>query len=317
MPHKIIQPDGTAPNRHGLIGVWGLSLLLHGVFVFMLLSMKIHSPSNHVILSSIIPVSLIEERPTPMRPVSVKKYKNISSRLPNDRIAVAPKKAPVVSEKTDPSTVTSDIKIIEAPREVYEPNRETNFETNIERNNTEDIKADTETQTKPETEVIIADLNSSIFSNRNTSSKPENEFGFWQLKPDDSENHLKADHLKNFQKQVFCEQAIKQMDLSINRAVKPCHRPAFKVPDEGLLKSGYCRVEYDINLKGRPENIDVIQCTNEQLRKPSIKAVKGWYFFPKVHDGKTEYHYDQATKLTLRVSDQHGNLLNADLLLNE
>ena len=77
MPLKIIQPDDTTPNRHGLIGIWGLSLLLHGVFVFMLLSMKIHSPSNQVILSSIIPVSLIKERSTPTQPVSVKKDKNI------------------------------------------------------------------------------------------------------------------------------------------------------------------------------------------------------------------------------------------------
>ena len=160
-------------------------------------------------------------------------------------------------------------------------------------------------------------MNSSVFSNRNSSSKPENEFGIWQLKPDDSENHLKADHLKNFQKQVSCEHAIRNQDLSVDRETTPCHISPIIQPEAGFLKSGFCRVSYDVDSQGHTRNIDVLKCTNEEIRAPSLQAVKRWRFFPKVENGKTEYYYERVTKLEVQVSDQHGNLLNADLLLNE
>lgn len=296
MPHKTIQPAISVPNLHRKMLSWGIALFLHGLFFSLTLTMTLSERSSKPI--EFISLNLVETRsnpspklsslPPPRKPIKPqKKQINQNTEVINNNRAK-------LAEKIETKTSADHRKPVE-PITVYKKSSTTN----------------------PVIETIDSTSISDFAINSNPIPEPKNNHGIWQLKTGTSEEHLKPGVIKTLRQKASCERSIKQMDLSINRAVKPCHRPGFKVPEEGFLKSGYCRVKYDINLKGRPENIDVLQCTNEKLRNASIKAVKGWYYFPKVHSGKTEYHYDRVTKLTLQVSDQHGNLLNADLLIDQ
>lgn len=70
----------------------------------------------------------------------------------------------------------------------------------------------------------------------------------------------------------------------IDRNAKPLVRITMKKPDE-IIESGYCKLRFDVNVDGRPENIDVLECSSPLFAKPSTASLPKWKYMNSRSDG--------------------------------
>lgn len=73
--------------------------------------------------------------------------------------------------------------------------------------------------------------------------------------------------------------------------------------------SGYCRVSFDISAEGQPYNVSTLDCTNRQLKAPSIKSVQKWKYTPKILDGRPVSRAGLQTTIQFKLQDERGRLL--------
>ena len=87
--------------------------------------------------------------------------------------------------------------------------------------------------------------------------------------------------------------------------VPPIFPPRFLQGDN----SGHCHVAFDVDTTGQPINIDPIYCTDDILRKETIKAVGKWRYSPKVVAGEFVIREDVNSRITYDLRDECGRPL--------
>jgi len=88
-----------------------------------------------------------------------------------------------------------------------------------------------------------------------------------------------------------------------NRRISPPPIPARFLQGD---HSGYCRVQFDIDDNGRPENVETTICTDQRLRKASTQAVRKWQYNTGVQPIKRK---GVETTIRFNVLDEKGRLL--------
>ncbi|MGJ8558836.1 MAG: energy transducer TonB [Litorimonas sp.] len=78
-----------------------------------------------------------------------------------------------------------------------------------------------------------------------------------------------------------------------------------KAPDSfSSSESAYCCVTFNVNIKGRAENIETSYCTNSRFSKKSRKALKSWRFEPAFKDGIPVMRTGATTTIVSTSTDQ-------------
>lgn len=88
--------------------------------------------------------------------------------------------------------------------------------------------------------------------------------------------------------------------------------PLVRIPPlfpKGAVKSGHCKIRYEVNAKGETQNIIVSDCTDKMFNRPSLKAVQKWRHYLKIVDGEAVPFKAKPTTITYRLHDEHGVLI--------
>ncbi len=75
------------------------------------------------------------------------------------------------------------------------------------------------------------------------------------------------------------------------------------MPREAVLNNitGYVIVEYDINKKGKPKSIKIVESTNEIFNRPTIKSVYKYLYLPTIEKGKVIETNGVRSKITFQI----------------
>jgi len=108
--------------------------------------------------------------------------------------------------------------------------------------------------------------------------------------------------LSLYMPQVDFEVSTRHDPVPHSRRISPKIPPRFLVGNH----SGYCKLRFDLSETGRPENIEVVICTDEILRDASIKSVRKWQYGVTDKDAK---RIGVKTTVRFDLMDENGVLL--------
>ena len=74
-------------------------------------------------------------------------------------------------------------------------------------------------------------------------------------------------------------------------------------------KSMRCRVDFDIDAKGKPENLEAHNCTVDRFGEAAIKTVKKWRYFPKIENGVAVPRPNWTSGVELRLLDENNKII--------
>lgn len=74
-------------------------------------------------------------------------------------------------------------------------------------------------------------------------------------------------------------------------------------------KSMRCQVDFDINAKGKPENLEAHNCTEDRFGEVAIKTVKKWRYFPKIENGVAVPRPNWTSGVRFQLLDENGKLI--------
>ncbi len=74
-------------------------------------------------------------------------------------------------------------------------------------------------------------------------------------------------------------------------------------------KSGHCKVRFDVSPEGQPFNVDTYYCSTNVFKRATTKNVQRWKYNPKIVDGRPTSRKGVETKITFRLTDEHGNII--------
>ena len=99
--------------------------------------------------------------------------------------------------------------------------------------------------------------------------------------------------------------------VSIQKEVTPIFRipPVFPARFMQGNVSGYCRVRLAVSPAGKPFNVEITLCTNDQLRKPTIRSVQKWNYAPQVEDGRPVSRTGLETTIRFDLTGEDGKVL--------
>lgn len=75
-------------------------------------------------------------------------------------------------------------------------------------------------------------------------------------------------------------------------------------------RSGHCTIQFDVLETGWVANERTVSCTQPLFAKASLSAIKMWYYVPKTQRGQTLRTTDFETKITFRLTDEFGVLID-------
>ena len=88
----------------------------------------------------------------------------------------------------------------------------------------------------------------------------------------------------------------------------PLKRVPPKMPSSART-SGHVYVKFNVNDKGKPENIRVVSSSKSMFEKSAIRSVEKWKFSKITLGVDPKNRKDIITKITYRLSDRSGNII--------
>jgi len=74
-------------------------------------------------------------------------------------------------------------------------------------------------------------------------------------------------------------------------------------------KSGRCMVDFDINILGETENIEIVSCSDDVFAKSSIRNVKKMKFYPKMENGVAVPRLNWRKSIRFAIVDENGTYI--------
>ena len=74
-------------------------------------------------------------------------------------------------------------------------------------------------------------------------------------------------------------------------------------------KSGHCRVKFNVDKRGIPQDIVATYCSEALFKDASIESVAKWKFNPKIVDGRPTKRVGVESKITFRFTDDRGKII--------
>jgi len=93
-----------------------------------------------------------------------------------------------------------------------------------------------------------------------------------------------------------------------NTGAKPLVRIAAVMPPRAE-KSGHCKVRFDVSPQGATFNIQTTYCSERIFERPTIKAVEGWKYSPKIRSGVAVTRTGVESTMSFNLTDEHGNII--------
>lgn len=86
-------------------------------------------------------------------------------------------------------------------------------------------------------------------------------------------------------------------------------QPLVRIPPimpKNAVKSGRCKLRFDVNRLGQPENILAQFCTEKLLERAAVESVEKWKYRPKIVDGRQKARTGVETTVRFIVTDTNG-----------
>ncbi len=115
------------------------------------------------------------------------------------------------------------------------------------------------------------------------------------------------DDTTKLMEQFNCYQAFQKSE-KIDRDAKPCLRTPPHLPLQ-IRRSGHCIISLDVSATGKPQNVKVKSCTDKVLKANSLRAVKEWYYTPKVEGGVAVMQTGLVERIRYRLDNGKGKVL--------
>ncbi len=74
-------------------------------------------------------------------------------------------------------------------------------------------------------------------------------------------------------------------------------------------KSGHCIIGFDVGANGQTLNVKVKSCSDKIFKQASLKAVKDWYYTPKVEGGIAVEQTGLEEKIRFVLDNGKGKVL--------
>lgn len=87
------------------------------------------------------------------------------------------------------------------------------------------------------------------------------------------------------------------------------------VMPEQANRSGHCMIQFDVLETGWVTNERTVSCTQPLFAKASLSAIQMWYYVPKTQRGQTLRTTGFETKITFRLTDESGVLIDENGVL--
>jgi len=89
---------------------------------------------------------------------------------------------------------------------------------------------------------------------------------------------------------------------------QPCYRPKSEAPKSLRRKklSYKCEVEFDLDVTGKTENIQITNCPEKKLYNLTLKNVQYWRYVPKTEAGKAVTVKGLRSNISYIYSDKYG-----------
>lgn len=89
----------------------------------------------------------------------------------------------------------------------------------------------------------------------------------------------------------------------------PCVRMPARMP-LNATRSGHCRLQFDVLATGWVANAQALSCTEPMFEVPALAAMNWWYYIPLTQRGQTLPAIAVETKMTFRLVDEVGRLID-------
>ena len=89
-------------------------------------------------------------------------------------------------------------------------------------------------------------------------------------------------------------------------------QPLVRVPPvmpKNAKKSGYCKLRFNVDFLGQPENVVAKFCTEKLFERAAIESVEKWKYNPKIVDGRQLARFGTESRVDFRVTDNRGNII--------
>ena len=73
-----------------------------------------------------------------------------------------------------------------------------------------------------------------------------------------------------------------------------------------VRRSGWVRVEFDVRPNGRPENIELVDSSEELFVKPALESVERWLFPPGMPEADRKGLRNQ---ITFQLNSERGEII--------
>lgn len=304
-PYKITQVQKMLPGSLNPLGLTlGISLFLHGLFVFIFMiqpSLSKSSPSKPYPSDVFVPVSVVNAKSAPAYGEDGDGVEEVEKGLvPPPPTANPP---PVASP---PPAAPSETFI---PDELAEETAPKTAEASLDENLSLELKLDTTSQRDEER---IALTQPSYEPNYESSYQPSYQpknFGKWDISKSLVKSGTSGLQQGEPNSPISCYAAIRAQDLSRNQEARPCFRDPRIFPKKAK-RSGYCEVLHDINTFGKVENVQVNFCSNEIFRSNTMAAAKTWYYFPKVNKGRPVKQQGYKVRFNYNLRNPYGEIIS-------
>ncbi|MGB6319489.1 MAG: hypothetical protein WBG08_12685 [Litorimonas sp.] len=109
-----------------------------------------------------------------------------------------------------------------------------------------------------------------------------------------------------------CEAAFEAiLAAHTERDAEPCHRAAPIMPFEATT-SGVCRVVFNTSRSGEPIDVQTEACTDQVFCEATTEAVNRFIYHPAIKFGEAVERRGIETKMTYRLADEMGRIIEAD-----
>jgi len=82
-------------------------------------------------------------------------------------------------------------------------------------------------------------------------------------------------------------------------------------------QSGYCFMRFDVDTSGRTFNVDAYKCSDDMFANAAADSVRAWLYEPKLENGQPVVSKGLKTKVTFRLSDEDGEMIEEPLPIDK
>lgn len=122
--------------------------------------------------------------------------------------------------------------------------------------------------------------------------------------------YMGHDHLAHIEKAITCYEDYVSAGKPDQDATL-CSRFPPKMPGKAM-RSGHCKMMFDVSETGWLINIRVLSCTDDVFRTASERSLEGWYYTPKTQRGQAVKQTNIESRVSFRLRDENGVLIDED-----